>query len=162
MMEKVEVESIREEDRPVSKREILLFSAIAPTALAAIVIVILFVLGSGCSCDAMASGVMGACVMGAVSLFLPVFILIGSIVLIVKRCVDWLPLAAIAVYYAIFIPLLVFVPPWQKVVPNVERAYAEFKTKHAEPERDRLYAKAEWWGNLTKPLFDRLARRGRP
>lgn len=145
MMEKVEVESIREEDRPVSKREILLFSAIAPTALAAIVIVILFVLGSGCSCDAMASGVMGA-----VSLFLPVFIL------------RLLPLAAIAVYYAIFIPLLVFVPPWQKVVPNVERAYAEFKTKHAETERDRLYAKAEWWGDLTKPLFDRLARRGRP
>jgi len=146
-------------DGLMSKSELLQAALWAVVALVPLPIFFLFLLAKGASCEAMASCVMVTCMFGVCSILLPIIYLAVAVFMMAMRCMSAFALVPFVVYCAIYVPVMTYVPPWQKVVPNVEKAYAEFKTKHTEPGRKCLYARAEWWGNLSKPLFDRLAGR---
>jgi len=147
-----------EEDKPTSRLEVLEVMAYPLFIGLVFGLVMLFLLGKGAKCETMAAATVATCMFGALFLFIPALTLVPMVVLKVMDRLDGFCFAAVLLYYAILLPPLVFVPPWQKVVPNVQNAYAEYKAKYPGNGHRIVFVEAEWWGNLTKPVFDWLAK----
>ena len=63
------------------------------------------------------------------------------------------------VYYAILLVLFVNVPKWDKVVVNVRDGYHDFQRIHQGEPRENQYRLAEAFAAMSRPVWERLAKR---
>ena len=111
--------------------------------------------------EAATASVLFGCVFGPAIFTAPLLLMIaGTYVFAVKRRIsDMLSVwGGTILFYAILCSLLILVPRWDRVVVNARSGYHDYQERHKGENRENSYRRAERYAELTRPIWEWLAK----